>query len=192
MSAKKVVVIGLDGFEPKIVEPLLAAGELPNLAQLREHGGYSRLRTTAPALTPAAWSSFAVGTNPGGHGIFEFVHRDPRTYLPILALNRYEQKNVFLPPKAVNLRRGTPVWDILKAAGRGATVLRCPCTSSDEAPGATRCKVTLWPRPAAVRFDQGRTGLPGQHRELLRHGRGGEVQLIGDLTHRPEPGQFEQ
>jgi predicted AlkP superfamily phosphohydrolase/phosphomutase len=43
-------------------------------------------------------------------------------------LNRYEQKNAFLPPKAVNLRRGTPVWSILKAAGIGSTVLRCPCT----------------------------------------------------------------
>src|SRR5436309_4466478 len=128
MSAKKAVVIGLDGFEPKIVEPLLAAGELPNLAQLREHGGYSRLRTTAPALTPAAWSSFAVGTNPGGHGIFEFVHRDPRTYLPILALNRYEQKNAFVPPKAVNSRRGTPLWELLTRAGVPSTVLRCPCT----------------------------------------------------------------
>jgi predicted AlkP superfamily phosphohydrolase/phosphomutase len=56
------------------------------------------------------------------------LRRNPETYLPDLALNRYEQKNAFLPPKAVNLRRGTPVWDILKAAGLGATVLRCPCT----------------------------------------------------------------
>ena len=43
-------------------------------------------------------------------------------------MNRYEQKNAFLPPKAVNLRRGVPVWDLLKAAGIGSTVLRCPCT----------------------------------------------------------------
>ena len=66
-----------------------------------------------------AWSTFATGTNPGGHGIFDFLRRDPKTYLPDLGLNRYEQKNAFLPPKAVNLRRGTPVWDILKAAGIG-------------------------------------------------------------------------
>jgi predicted AlkP superfamily phosphohydrolase/phosphomutase len=43
-------------------------------------------------------------------------------------LNRYEQKNAFLPPKAVNLRRGTPVWEILKSAGISSTILRCPCT----------------------------------------------------------------
>jgi len=84
--------------------------------------------TTRPAQTPVAWSTFATGTNPAGHGIFDFLRRNPKTYLPDLALNRYEQKNAFLPPKAVNLRRGTPMWDILKAAGVGTTVLRCPCT----------------------------------------------------------------
>lgn len=125
---KKVIVIGLDGLEPKIVEPMLAHGELPNLARLRASGGYSRCRTTFPAQTPVAWSTFATGVNPGGHGIFDFIRRDPRTYLPDLALNRYEQKSAFLPPKAVNLRRGTPVWELLSAAGIPSVVVRCPCT----------------------------------------------------------------
>ena len=73
MAMKKVIVIGLDGFEPKIVESMLARGELPNLMKLREQGGYSRLKTTASAQTPVAWSTFSTGTNPGGHGIFDFL-----------------------------------------------------------------------------------------------------------------------
>lgn len=125
---RKVIVIGLDGFEPKIVERMLKAGELPNLARLRQQGGYSRIRTTYPAQTPVAWSTFATGTNPGRHGIFDFIRRDPKTYLPDLSLNRYEQKNAFLPPKAVNLRRGTPLWELLSAAGISSSVVRCPCT----------------------------------------------------------------
>jgi predicted AlkP superfamily phosphohydrolase/phosphomutase len=125
---KKVIIIGLDGFEPKIVERLLKAGELPNLAKLGERGGYSRIRTTYPAQTPVAWSTFATGTNPGRHGIFDFIRRDPKTYLPDLSMNRYEQKNAYLPPKAVNLRRGTPLWELLSAAGISSTVVRCPCT----------------------------------------------------------------
>ena len=125
---RKVIVIGLDGLEPKIVEPMLAQGELPHLARLRASGGYSRCQTTFPAQTPVAWSTFATGVNPGGHGIFDFIRRDPRTYLPDLALNRYEQKSAFLPPKAVNLRRGTPVWELLSAAGIPSVVVRCPCT----------------------------------------------------------------
>lgn len=106
---------------------------MPNLARLRETGGFARLITTTPAQTPVAWSTFATGCNPGGHGIFDFIRRNPRTYLPDLALNRYEQKNMFLPPRAVNLRRGTPVWELLGARDIGSTVLRCPCTYPPDA-----------------------------------------------------------
>jgi Type I phosphodiesterase / nucleotide pyrophosphatase len=98
------------------------------MERLRDTGGYARIATTTPAQTPVAWSSFATGTNPGGHGIFDFIRRDKKTYLSDLALNRYEQKNIFLPPKAVNLRRGTPFWELLSGKGIGSTVLRCPCT----------------------------------------------------------------
>src|SRR5512141_1998827 len=95
---------------------------------LREQGGYARLKTTASAQTPVAWSTFSTGTNPGGHGIFDFLSRDPKTYLPVLALSRYEQKNAFALPKVINQRRGPPFWDILTKAGLPSTVLRCPCT----------------------------------------------------------------
>lgn len=125
---RKVIVIGLDGLEPKIVDGLIAAGRLPHLQRLAGTGGYGRIRTTHPAQTPVAWSTFATGTNPGGHGIFDFIRRDPATYLPDLALSRYEQKNAFLPPRAVNMRRGETVWDVLTAAGIPSVVLRCPCT----------------------------------------------------------------
>ena len=125
---KKVIVLGLDGFEPKLVEGMFARNELPNLARLRAQGGYSRVRTTYPAQTPVAWSTFATGVNPGAHGIFDFIRRDPRTYLPDLSFNRYEQKNAFLPPKAVNLRRAATIWELLSQAGISSTVLRFPCT----------------------------------------------------------------
>ncbi|PYP40563.1 MAG: phosphodiesterase, partial [Gemmatimonadetes bacterium] len=127
-AVRRVLVLGLDGLEPRLVEPMLEAEELPALARLRAAGGYSRVATTYPAQTPVAWSSFATGVNPGGHGVYDFIRRDPATYLPDLALNRYEQKNPFIPPKAVNLRRGTPLWELLANAGVPATVLRCPCT----------------------------------------------------------------
>ncbi len=54
---RKVVVVGLDGLEPTIVEAMLARGELPNLARLSEGGPVARVATTAPAQTPVAWSS---------------------------------------------------------------------------------------------------------------------------------------
>ena len=127
-APRKVVVIGLDGLEPTIIDQMLEAGELPSLARLRVSGGYSRVATTWPAQTPVAWSTFATGVNPGGHGIYDFLRRDPRTYAPDLGLNRYEHKSAFLPPKVVNLRRGVPLWDVLGKAGIPSTVVRCPCT----------------------------------------------------------------
>ncbi len=125
---KKVLVIGLDGLEPTIVETMLKAGELPNLARICAQGGYTRLGTTYPAQTPVAWSTFSTGTNPGGHGIFDFLSRDPLSYMPVFGLNRYEQKNAFVLPKVVNRRRGVPFWELLSAAGIPSTIIRCPCT----------------------------------------------------------------
>jgi predicted AlkP superfamily phosphohydrolase/phosphomutase len=129
----RVIVIGFDGMDPGIAEVMLDSGELPHLASIRSAGGFARLQTTTPAQTPAAWSTFATGVNPGGHGIFDFLHRDPRTYLPNLALSRYEQRSALLPPRAVNLRSGTPVWERLARAGVPATILRCPCTFPPDA-----------------------------------------------------------
>jgi predicted AlkP superfamily phosphohydrolase/phosphomutase len=123
-----VLVIGLDGLEPSIVEEMLAAGELPALAGLRARGSSARLATTYPAQTPVAWSTFATGTNPGGHGIYDFLRRNPATYLPDLSLNRYEQKNAFTPPRAVNLRGGETFWDLAGQSGIPAIIIRCPCT----------------------------------------------------------------
>jgi predicted AlkP superfamily phosphohydrolase/phosphomutase len=127
-ACRKVIVLGLDGFEPRFVERLLGSGALPNFGKVRQAGGYARLRTTTPALTPTAWSTFATSRNPGGHGIFDFVHRDPKTYLPIMSLTRYEQKNAFVQPKAINQRQGTPIWQVLSDAGVPSTIVRCPGT----------------------------------------------------------------
>ena len=126
---KKVIVIGLDGLEPAIVERLLSQNELPNLQRIRTSGHYGRVRTTYPAQTPVAWSSFVTGTNPGGHGIFDFISRDPNTYMPDIALNRFERpKSVLALPKVVNRRQGAPVWQHLSKAGVPSVVLRCPVT----------------------------------------------------------------
>jgi predicted AlkP superfamily phosphohydrolase/phosphomutase len=131
---KKAIVIGLDGLEPGIVEAMLERGELPNLAKIRAAGSYTRLKTTYPAQTPVAWSSFMTGTNPGGHGIFDFISRDPETYLPDVALTRFERpKNMLAQPRVVNRRQGVPLWQPLSKAGVASTILRCPCTFPPEA-----------------------------------------------------------
>src|SRR5437868_6572595 len=108
---------------------MLSRGELPNFAKLKQSGAYLRVQTTYPAQTPVAWSSFATGTNPGGHGIFDFICRNPQTYQPDLALSRFERpKSMLAQPRVVSRRRGVPIWQILAKAGVSSTVLRCPVT----------------------------------------------------------------
>jgi predicted AlkP superfamily phosphohydrolase/phosphomutase len=124
----RVIVIGLDGLDPSLTETMMAAGELPHLTALRAEGGYGRVGTTWPAQTPVAWSTFAVGANPGVHGIFDFLRRDPSTYLPEIGLYRHVQKSRFLPPRAINLRGGATLWERLADAGIESTILRHPCT----------------------------------------------------------------
>src|SRR5205823_10158563 len=95
---------------------------------------YSRMRTTYPAQTPTAWSSFATGMNPGGHGIFDFLRRDPLTYLPDFSLSRFEApKNAFSQARVVNRRQGIPFWELLNKADIPCTVLRCPVTFPPDA-----------------------------------------------------------
>lgn len=125
---RKVIVIGLDGLEPKVIDALIARGEMPAIRSLSDGGPVRRIETTFPAQTPVAWSTFSTGVNPGGHGIYDFIHRDPKTYLPRLSLNTYEQPSIFLPPRAVNLRKGVPVWKRLGDHGVPSVVLRCPAT----------------------------------------------------------------
>jgi predicted AlkP superfamily phosphohydrolase/phosphomutase len=75
-----VFVVGVDGLDPVILERMIDAGEMPTFARLRAEGSFQTLGTSVPPQSPVAWSNFVTGMNPGGHGIFDFIHRDPATY----------------------------------------------------------------------------------------------------------------
>lgn len=94
-ESPKVVVIGFDGADARLVEKYMAAGELPNLAKLRQEGAYRPLLPTNPPQTPVSWSSFATGIDPGRTEIFDFLKRDPQTYLPSIGLIQ-EGREAFL------------------------------------------------------------------------------------------------
>ena len=81
-AGKKVIVIGVDGMDPRLSERMMKAGQLPNLAKLRSGGGFSALGTSVPPQSPVAWATFINGAGPGSHGIFDFIHRHPRSSAP--------------------------------------------------------------------------------------------------------------
>lgn len=137
----KVLVLGIDGMDPDLLESYLERGLLPHFARLREQGVYARLATTNPAESPVAWSTFATGTNPGKHGLFDFIHRAPQTYLPDFALVRLEHGRSLsiggstIPigsPQYVSQRHGEPFWTLTSEADIDTTVVRCPVTFPPE------------------------------------------------------------
>src|SRR5579885_3496160 len=94
-SGKRVIVLGIDGMDPGFLERHWQS--LPNLDRLRREGEFKRLQTTMPPQSPVAWSSFITGMDPGGHGIYDFVHRNPRTLAPYSSLGQTAEGGRSLP-----------------------------------------------------------------------------------------------
>ena len=84
-AQQKVIVLGFDGVDANYTERWMNEGKLPNLAKLRQNGTFRPLTPTTPAQTPVSWSTFSTGIDPGRTGIFDFLRRDPKTYLPVFA-----------------------------------------------------------------------------------------------------------
>ena len=91
----RVVILGFDGADPKLVEQYMAEGKLPNLSRLKAEGDYQRLATTNPPQTPVSWSTFSTGINPGRTEIFDFLKRSDGSYIPEFAMAS-ESKKPFL------------------------------------------------------------------------------------------------
>ena len=141
-KVKKLIFLGLDGFDPRIAESLMAENKLPNLSRLASDGSYRRLRTTFPALSPVAWSTFATGVNPGKHNIFDFLNRDLKSYVPELSSSRVRPPRrwlrigrwtIPLSKATVEMRRKSqPFWKLLGDHAIGSTILRVPITFPPE------------------------------------------------------------
>ncbi|MGO8983985.1 MAG: alkaline phosphatase family protein [Terriglobales bacterium] len=77
--AKKVLLIGWDAADWKIINPLLDQGLMPTLEDLVNHGVIGNLATLHPVLSPMLWNSIATGMRPDKHGILGFIEPDPQT-----------------------------------------------------------------------------------------------------------------
>jgi len=97
----KTLILGFDSFDPAVFEEMAGRNQLPNFEKFIQPGGYSKLDVCSPPQTEVSWTSIATGVDPGGHGIFDFVHRDPATYVPYVSILRMQKSAVgeqFVPP----------------------------------------------------------------------------------------------
>ena len=127
---KRVLVLGMDGLDPVILDRMMEAGDLPNFTKLRREGSYARLQTSVPPESPVAWTCAATGANPGRHGIYDFIQPRPGTYIPDNSTPRHQESALarisgqpFVP--AVTIKT---FWDIASDHGKQVSVIRWPAT----------------------------------------------------------------
>ena len=135
-AGHKVVVLGIDGMDPKLLQTFVDQGRMPNFKALMAAGDFRPLQTTMPPQSPVAWSTFMTGLDPGGHGIFDFIHVDRGRLAPYNSMARAEPGG-----RPVNLgswsfptagggvqllRKGTTFWQILGKHGVRSTIFKMP------------------------------------------------------------------
>lgn len=122
----KSVLIGFDAFDPQVFERLLAKDRLPHLAKFIEQGSYHHLAVTNPAQSEVSWTSMATGLNPGGHGLFDFVQRNPASYgieVSLLPTAQGALGTQFVPP-----HQARTLFEHAVETGYPATSLWWPAT----------------------------------------------------------------
>lgn len=125
-SHKKVIVLGIDGFDPNIADFLMQQNKLPNFTKLRDTGYYSKLQTITPVMSPVIWTSIATGQNPGKTNIMEFMRFDREKMLPFLTI--IDESRTITGVKYSSPIKGTPIWDSTSNADVWTSIIHWPVT----------------------------------------------------------------
>jgi len=135
-ASRKMIILGVDGLDPDLLTKFMAEGKMPNFARLASQGSFKRLTTAIPPQSPVAWSNLITGMNAGGHGIFDFIHRDPKNFQLYFSTSKVEGPahnfhiGKWVIPlgsgSAEQLRHGAAFWEILDANHIRNYVYRIP------------------------------------------------------------------
>ena len=114
MKDFRVILLGWDGATWDLLRPWAEAGHLPNVRRLLTEGAAGHLESTFPPTTAPAWTSMTTGTNPGRHGVMDWIARRPGAYeaMPVTA-SSCTQKTV---------------WELLGETGRRVMTFNVPMT----------------------------------------------------------------
>ncbi len=135
-EGKRVLVLGFDGMDPKLLARFNEQESFPNIEKLLRVNEVRTLRTSMPPQSPVAWSNFITGMNPGGHSIYDFIVRDPSGYSLSLSTSRSipAEKKINIAEWSIPvsksrfelLRKGRAFWEILEENDVPATIFRIP------------------------------------------------------------------
>jgi predicted AlkP superfamily phosphohydrolase/phosphomutase len=131
-----VIILGIDGMDPDLLQGFVERGLMPNFKKLLAEGSFSTLGTSIPPQSPVAWSNFITGADPGVHGVFDFIHRDPETYLPVFSAAEITEPektltlgNWVIPMskgQTLLLRKGEAFWQVLDDHDIPYNIFRVP------------------------------------------------------------------
>ena len=196
---QKLVILGFDGMDPRLVQKWMDEGKLPNMKKLAASGsGVQPLGTTHSPESPTAWASFATGVNAGKHNIYDFLIRDTTTYLPDLGMVHFEPPKFVLnyfpisAPVIQSIRGGTSFWVTAGKAGVRSSMLTVPVTFPPEAvpngellsglplPDIRRTMGTFYYFGTDLsRYEEGNTEFGGILKRLVFDGDVAQTELTG-------------
>jgi predicted AlkP superfamily phosphohydrolase/phosphomutase/tetratricopeptide (TPR) repeat protein len=109
MKSRRVLLVGWDAADWKVINPLMDAGKMPNVQRLVENGAMGQIATLHPPLSPMLWTSIATGKRPFKHGIHGFSEPTPdgRGVQPVTNLSR----------------KSKALWNILNQQGLRSVVI---------------------------------------------------------------------
>ena len=135
---KRIIVFGIDGMDPVLAQRYIQEGHLPHFKKLAEQGVFRPLDTSHPSMSPVAWSTFSTGVDASGHGIYDFLTRDPCTYQPMLSSTDIKNAKKVLnigkyivpleKPKIKLLQKSQAFWKILGDHHIFSSIQRVPIT----------------------------------------------------------------
>jgi predicted AlkP superfamily phosphohydrolase/phosphomutase len=127
MSKSKIfLIIGIDGMDPEVFSFLHSRGEMPVLGAIADTGNFRRLATSIPPQSPVSWTNISTGTDSGVHGIFDFIHRNPKTYTPELSLFGIQKNKGAV--KYISSVQSPSFFERAMKCGIPVTLLRWPLT----------------------------------------------------------------
>ena len=196
---QKLVILGFDGMDPRLVQKWMDEGKLPNMKKLAARGsGVRPLGTTHSPESPTAWASFATGMNAGKHNIYDFLIRDTSSYLPDLGMVHFEPPRFILnyipvsKPVVQSIRGGTSFWVTAGNAGVRSSMLTVPVTFPPEdvpngellsglpLPDIRRTMGTFYYFGTDLsRYEEGNTEFGGILKRLVFDGDVAQTELVG-------------
>ena len=129
-----LLIIGFDGATFDLIKPWARDGYLPHLAGLMREGVTADLASTLPPVTSPAWPTFMTGTNPGKHGVFDFIQPHGENFTLV---------------NSTRIRQPT-LWRRLSDVGYRVGVLNVPVTYPPQEVNGFMVTDILSPRNATI------------------------------------------